>query len=141
MVAENLAFSCGKLLVVGRIFMAKKKTAAEVAAGAATTETAVAPKRGRGRPKKAAAKAAPKAAAVKRGPGRPKGSKNKKGAATKASARKAPAAKPATGRRRGRPAAGLAGRIDKMIRELEALRAQVRQLEQLRSALQNIKQF
>lgn len=114
-----------------------KKAAAEPAPLAEATPE-VAPKK-RGRPvgsknKKSAAKAASATAPAKRGPGRPKGSSNKKSTAKKAPAKRA------TGRR-GRPASGLAGEIDSMIRQLEQMRNEVRQLEQMRAALQNIKQI
>jgi hypothetical protein len=122
--------------------MAKRRMT-EAGTAAATTTAVVdapagtaAPKK-RGRPKgsknkTSAAKAS--AAPARRGPGRPKGSRNK------AAAAKAAATKPATGAKRGRPAGtGLERKITVLIRELEAVRAQVQQLEQLRAAVKSIR--
>lgn len=95
-------------------------------------------KRGPGRPKGSATKAkaaavTPPAATVKRGPGRPKGSATRKRRTRKVAARRA-----------GRPGAtavaaqALGGRIDALISQLEALKAEVGKLERVRSVLKGL---
>lgn len=95
-------------------------------------------KRGPGRPKGSATKAkaaavTPPAATAKRGPGRPKGSATRKRRTRKVAARRA-----------GRPGAAavaaqaLGGRIDALISQLEALKAEVGKLERVRAALRSL---
>jgi hypothetical protein len=120
--------------------MASRKKAAteggETATAEQATGTAAPAKRGPGRPKGSTSKAA-KAGASKRGPGRPKGSKNRAATAKKAGAARA------GGRRGRRPAGGrnIGARLDAMIAELTALRAEVGRLEQIRTQLRDISQM